>query len=297
MKMKKMKLILASLFLVMFVTSCSKDGGDSVIATDNGGAPNIQKVAAADQSINLAALNNGGDINLSFTVDIARGDVASMDIVGIYKQGTTVQKAVLHPGVTTFPSTISITKADLFSAFDVLTSASDITVSDKLIISADVTLKNGKVYQLFTADGTARFGADIANSQQFSVSQTYIISCPLDDASNFNGNYAVVQDTWQDYAAGDIVPVVYNSADGLLKFKIMSTNNPFINNPGTSYMLVTIDPTDSSVTVQSNEDFDYGGGFIVGITGTGAVGSCTGDISLTLDFGPYGPYYFDLVKN
>jgi hypothetical protein len=157
--------------------------------------------------------------------------------------------------------------------------------------------KNGSVYQLFTEDGTARFGADIANSQQFSVSQTYIISCPLDDASNFNGNYTVVQDTWQDYTPGKIVPVVYNSADGLLKFKIMSTNNTAIINPNTSYMLVTIDPADSSVTVQSNEDFNYGGGFIVPVTGTGAVGSCTGDISLTLAFGPYGPYYFDLVKN
>ena len=297
MKMKKMKLILASLFLVVFVSSCSKDGGDSVIEAANGGAPDIQKVATADQSINLAALNNGGDIDLSFTVDIARGDVASMDIVGIYKQGTTVQKAVLRAGVTTFPSTVSITKADLFDAFDAIATSSDITVFDKLIISADVTLKNGSVYELFTADGTPRFGADIANSQQFSVSQTYIISCPLDDASNFNGDYKVVQDTWVDYMPGEIVPVVYNSEDGLLKFKIMSTNNPFINNPGTSYMLVTIDPTDSSVTVQSNEDFDYGGGFVVPVTGTGAVGSCTGDISLTLDYGPYGPYYFDLVKN
>lgn len=297
MKMKKMKLILASLFLVMFVTSCSKDGGDSVVATANGGAPDIQKIATADQSINLATLNNGGDINLSFTVDIARGDVAYMDIIGIYKHGSSVQKAVLRTGVTTFPSTISITKTDLFNAFDAITTASDITVSDKLIISADVTLKNGSVYQLFTEDGTARFGADIANSQQFSVSQTYIISCPLDDASNFNGNYTVVQDTWQDYTPGKIVPVVYNSADGLLKFKIMSTNNTAIINPNTSYMLVTIDPADSSVTVQSNEDFNYGGGFIVPVTGTGAVGSCTGDISLTLAIGPYGPYYFDLVKN
>ncbi|WP_162126321.1 hypothetical protein [Flavobacterium phycosphaerae] len=295
--MKKLKLILASLFLVVFVTSCDKDGGDSVIATDNGGAPNIKKVATADQSINLAALNNGDDINLSFTVDIARGDVASMDIVGIYKQGTTVQKAVLKAGVTTFPSTITLTKTDLFSAFDAIPTAGDITVSDKLIISADVTLKDGRVYKLFTDDGTPRFGADIANSQQFSVSQTYIISCPLDDASTFNGNYSVTQDTWQDYGIGDIVPVEYDSTLGVLSFKILSANNPYIANPSTSYMLVTIDPTDSSVTVQSNEDFDYGGGFIVPVTGTGAVGSCTGDISLTLSFGPYGPYYFDLVKN
>ena len=94
--MKKMKLILASLFTVMFITSCTKDGGDSVIDTQNGGLPNIAKVANSDQSINLAALNNGDDINLSFTVDIARGDVASMDIVGIYKQGTSVQKTTLN---------------------------------------------------------------------------------------------------------------------------------------------------------------------------------------------------------
>lgn len=295
--MKKMKLILASLFTVMFITSCTKDGGDSVIDTQNGGLPNIAKVANSDQSINLAALNNGDDINLSFTVDIARGDVASMDIVGIYKQGTSVQKTILRSGITTFPSTVNLTKADLFNAFDAITTAADITIADKLIISADVTLKDGTVNQVFSDDGTPRFGADIANSQQFSVSQTYIISCPLDDASQFTGDYTVVQDTWADYEPGETVPVLYDSTDGLLKFRILSTNNPYINNPDTSYMLVTIDPTNSSVTVLSNEGFDYGGGDVFEVTGTGAVGSCTGDISLTLSFGPYGPYYLDLVKN
>ena len=297
MKMKKMKLILASLFAVMFITSCTKDGGDSVIDTQNGGLPNIAKVANSDQSINLAALNNGDDINLSFTVDIARGDVASMDIVGIYKQGTSVQKTTLRSGITTFPSTVNLTKVDLFNAFDAISTAADITIADKLIISADITLKNGMVYQVFANDGTPRYGADIANSQQFSVSQTYIISCPLDDASQFTGDYTVVQDTWADYAPGEIVPVLYDSTDGLLKFRILSTNNPYINNPNTSYMLVTIDPTNSSVTVLSNEGFDYGGGDVFEVTGTGAVGSCTGDISLTLSYGPYGPYYVDLVKN
>lgn len=295
--MKKMKLILASLFTVMFITSCTKDGGDSAIDTQNGGLPNIAKVANSDQSINLAALNDGGDINLSFTVDIARGDVASMDIVGIYKQGSTsVQKATLRTGITSFPSTVNLTKADLFNAFDAITTAADISVTDKLIISADVTLKNGMVYQVFANDGTPRYGADIANSQQFSVSQTYIISCPLDDASQFNGSYTIAQDTWVDYAVGDIVPVLYDSSDGLLKFRILSTNNPYLVNANTSYMLVTIDPTDSSVTVQSNEDFDYGN-FTAAVAGTGAVGSCTGDISLTLTFDGDGPYYLDLVKN
>jgi hypothetical protein len=172
----------------------------------------------------------------------------------------------------------------LFNVFAELNTASDIEIGDKMVVSADLTLSNGTVLKITNDDGTANYGQDIANSTEYSVIQEFVVSCPLDDASNFNGNYKVTQDDWADYAVNDIVPVVYNPADGLYTFRILNTANPFVVNSSTSYIIVTIDPSTSNVSVTSNEMWNYGGGFIVTVTGDGNVGSCTGDINLKLDF-------------
>lgn len=61
-------------------------------------------------------------------------------------------------------------------------------------------------------------------------------------------------------------------------------------------MEVTINPADGSATVISNECFNYPGFDCVDVTGTGSVGTCTGDINVVLDFGPYTDNGFSLVK-
>lgn len=117
------------------------------------------------------------------------------------------------------------------------------------------------------------------------------------NATGFNGNYSVTLDDWADYTVGSTVPVEYDSSLGLYKFKILSTNNPYISNTTTSYMIVTVDPTTSTVTVNSNENFDYGGGFVVPVTGVGTVNFCTNSINLDLKFGTAATVYkFNLVK-
>jgi hypothetical protein len=115
-------------------------------------------------------------------------------------------------------------------------------------------------------------------------------------ASQFDGNYKVTKDDWADYHVGDIVPVVYNPADGTTTFRINSTTNPAINNAATAYLLVTIN-ADATVTVVSNEDYNYGGD-TTNVVGTGTVGYCGSFINLTLDFPDFDAsgYELNLVK-
>lgn len=184
--MKKVRLIIASLFLVIFIISCEKDGGDSVIALDNSATPNIQKVDGTDAFIDLVAVSSNTPINVEFTVDIGFGEVASADIVMFYFSGSNVYKAVYQTNVTTFPTSFSFSQADIFAAFDELNDASDLAVGDALKITAELTLKNGTVVKILNDDGTANYGADIANSPLFSVVQTYNVSCPSDLAGTYN---------------------------------------------------------------------------------------------------------------
>ncbi len=281
------------MIVVLIAISCENDGGTSKIETTKGGVPNIQKIATTDQGLNVLVLQNGGDVDMGVTIDIGLGEVKSMDIIGLYTKDGVTEKGILKSNVTTFPTELHVNANDLINAFSTLNSNSDFDILDRFEISADVTLINGTVLKLYNNDGTTLYGADIANSELFKVKQTYDPACPLEDASLFDGNYIVIEDTWQDYDIGTVIPVSYNA--GTFTFKILNTVNPYINNPTTSYILVTVDPTDNSVVAKSNEDFDYNPGYGP-TTGTGTVSSCSGDISLTLAFGPYGGYKFSLKK-
>lgn len=296
--MKKIKLIFTLLAIILLVPSCTNDGGSSKLNLTEGGVPNIKKIASTDQGLNVVALRAGQNINLGLTVSVGRGDVASMDIVGIYTKGSVIEKATLKANITTFPATVNISQTDLYNAFTLLNSANDVALSDKLTISADLTLKNGTVIKMFTDKGVANYGADTANSLVFSVLQNYIVSCPLTDASLFNGNYKITADGWADYSIGDIVPVVYNSANGTASFRILSTTNPSIANPGVPYLIVSVDLATAKVTsITSNTFYDYGGGTTISVTaGSGTLSSCTGDMNLKVTWGPYGTYTFNLVK-
>ncbi len=137
--------------------------------------------------------------------------------------------------------------------------------------------------------------ANIAGGQFFQSPLNYRAQffCALTDASAFSGTYTVVVDAWADYVAGETVPVV--PGDDPFTFRILSTNNPFIVNTATSYIEVTINPADGTVTAASNESFDYG--VPIDVVGRGSVGTCTGDINLILDFvGFAADQQFSLVK-
>lgn len=165
----------------------------------------------------------------------------------------------------------------------------DYGATDQFRMRLELVLRDGRS---FTNDASGQVTGGSFFSSPFFYSAQFF--CTLTDASLFDGNWVVTVDTWADYGAGDIVPVVPDP-DIALGFRILSTNNPFIGNPDTSYILCIINPEDGSITAESNEPFDYG--VDVQVTGSGTVGTCTGDIALDpITFGNYGDWVFKLVK-
>ncbi|EFK37880.1 Uncharacterised protein [Chryseobacterium gleum] len=127
----------------------------------------------------------------------------------------------------------------------------------------------------------------------------YSLECPF-NMSGFTGTYKVVTDTWEDYSPGALITIQPGPAAN--QFKILSTNNPYISNPNTSYMLVTVQ-TNGNITVASNEAFSYGGTTgNMNVSGTGSVNFCTNGINISaLTFsgaaGTSSGNKFVLVKN
>ena len=135
--MKKIKLIVASLFSLALVLSCNDDGGDSNRNLTTGAVPDIQKTEGSEAFINLSSLQEGNDIAISLDLAIAQGqsEVSSVSVVGFYiKADGTAEKGVLASGLTTFPTTVSITREVLFNNFTSLNSADDFTIGDQLKI-------------------------------------------------------------------------------------------------------------------------------------------------------------------
>lgn len=176
------------LAIILAVTSCEDDGGSSKKDLKTGAVPNITKDAKYDSFIDLIKLSAGETITIGSNVNIAQGDVVSMDIVGFYQKGTAVYKATFKSNVTTFPATLILTQDDLISAFTELNSASDFELGDQLTITSILTLKDGSILKIINDDGTRNYGADIANSNVYKVVQIYNVSCP----SKLEGTYSVL---------------------------------------------------------------------------------------------------------
>jgi hypothetical protein len=124
---------------------------------------------------------------------------------------------------------------------------------------------------------------------------TYKKAC-LFSVTPFSGTYKVVNDTWEDYSPGDLIPV-QAVAGTTNQFKILASNNPYISNAATAYMLVTV-ADNGAITVASNQPFNYGGANVFAVSGTGTVNFCTGAIDITsLAFGSNAGNKFSLVKN
>ena len=123
---------------------------------------------------------------------------------------------------------------------------------------------------------------------------TLSLTCPFVN-TKFTGNYSVVTDTWADYSVGDKVPVTPGATAS--QVYVRATNNPYLVNPSTSYMILTV-AADGTFTLASNPgSFDYGagGGGILSPIGSGTVDRCSGDINIsTLKFGNNAGYKFVL---
>lgn len=187
--MKNIKKIFAILTLLMLVLSCENDGGDSKLDLKHGAVVDIQKQTNTDSFIDLTSVQNGNDFNLGITVDLAVGNISSMDLVGFYtKKDGTITKATLVPNIVTLPATISLKRKNIFDAFPNINNPQDFESGDKLIISADITLKDGSLVKLINDDGSNNFSSNIATSNLYKLFQTYNVAC----SSNLAGTYKVI---------------------------------------------------------------------------------------------------------
>ena len=289
------KLIIIAIGLLIY-TSCTEDKPVNVLLDTVERGAVLRTVNVTSSTFDFLDPSKSWSVNLEIQDEEQGKLVSNIEIyasfvndgvAGNESQIKTISTSNFTAGPFGLPrGDISVTLQEVLDALSL--TPGDYDSSDSFNIRLVAVLTDGRKFTNNaggTVTGGSFFSSPFAYSAQF--------FCALADASSFDGTYIVTNDAWADYNPGETVPVQFVSD---YTFRILSTNNPFINNPGTSYMEVTVDPSDGSATVSSNECFDYGGGFCVDVTGGGSVGTCTGDINLVINFGPYTNNGFSLIK-
>ena len=235
------KAILYSLLFSLAFVGCRKSDNPKLPDLSRVPTPVFTKVTGTDQVISA---QNPANFNGKFTVDLFfENDVPpqKFDIV-VMKNGDAANVKTIQADVTTFPTTLTITGAQLATLFN-----APIVVGDRFDIGADVTTQNGQKFQAFPTVGVG-YGSGVGNQPGSSTFIRYESVCQF-DSSQYDGNFVVVEDEWADYTAGDVVQVTSIDATHI-SFKYLAANPQPI--------IVTVNPVTNATSVAKQV---YGSGY------------------------------------
>lgn len=194
-----------SFFLsILFFAACSKeDNAKLPDGIQKVNIPVIKKDANSQQSINFSNISS---FEGKYTVNyyFADGTKPEKGDVVVIKNGVRTNPKILNSGVTTFPASFTTNAAALEALFGQPTA-----LGDSYTLGLDL-FQDGKKYEAFPVVGTA-YGTALNNLPGSSLSIRYEAVCPF-SIDDFVGDFEVVSDEWEDYAAGDVVTLSKVSA-------------------------------------------------------------------------------------
>lgn len=300
--MKYIKII-SFFLLTFFVTTCTEE--DNQLSTDiNDTGIYLKTISNSSTQFTPDSFNSSKiDLLLELGGNSAEQRLSTLNMYITYKDSEGIftggEKLFKSYGVGDFTkdSTSGLLRKKFILSMQEIFSSLGITdnsvydQADLITVRFEAVAKDGKKFT------NNNLGQDMTTAYYNSpFIYSFSVFCPF-IASDFTGDFEVLEDTWQDYGVGDLVPVMPGSSAN--KLIIKATNNPYISNSATAEMIVTFDSLTGEITsVTSNEDFDYGGGFVVNVTGTGMIDFCTKTITINpLNFGSYSGYKFVIKGN
>jgi hypothetical protein len=278
------RLIISSFLLALFFASCRKEDNPKLPDLTRVPVPLITKDASGDDVISGQDPDNFTGkfiVDMFFEIDVKPEKV---DVV-VIKNGNKTNVRTIQANVTTFPSTIEVTGAQLATLF-----GEPVVAGNNFEIGADITI-GGQTFQAFPVVGES-YGAGVAAQPGSSTSIVYVALCGFDKAA-FNGNYTVAQDDWADFAVGDLV--VVKPGVGANQISVTAYPSPAFGT-NRKAMILDVDPVTFVVTVPEQVIGDYTGAPPnATVRGTGTVNPCGDNITLTLTINVAGDDYADNV--
>lgn len=294
MKLRKVNILLAFSLGAFAFLGCSKDDGAIPERVSITAVPTITTNidATGSQAINLLNLPS---FSGKFKVDLyfpGTTPPSKVDVVVRKWNGTANNNnvKVFKAGVTTFPSTFTVTAAELATLFGV-----PIALGDNYDFAPDIYVGDRK-FQAFPATGNGT-GAGLNGQPFFGEFARFSAICAY-DPNIYQGNFVVVSDAFGDFVPGEIVPIT----------KISNTQfsfiDPYVTNP--LPIIVTVNPLNNQLTITKQKignaftwNLSYTNpNMAVAASTSSFVAPCSKTIDLnityTVDQGSFGAYLLKL---
>ncbi|MFZ1560870.1 MAG: hypothetical protein WAT37_13135 [Saprospiraceae bacterium] len=237
--MKSIQILVLTLLIISF--SCTKES--------NGNLPD----GIRDINVPLITKEAGSNTNIDFT---NAGSFAGKVIADIYfKNGPKPEKAdivaikngvkttikVLQANITSFPSTLTVNKSSLETAF-----GQPLKLGDSYSVGMDI-YHGGVKYEAFPVTGIA-YAPGVLNLSGASTVLKYDVVCPF-NIDNFVGDFEVTADEWEDYPIGTVIKVA----------KVSATSVSFSYNCGSSALpiVLTINAATGAVSGPKSQYCSY----------------------------------------
>lgn len=292
--MKKIinKLTVAIAFTVMAV-SCKKAdlalNNPFVDVNNLGKGAYITFNSAINYNLNFAAI---GTSKVGVKVDAYDNGIKIKEIkLYVYKGSSADPKAWKYIKTVPYNGTteLSATGSEIATAYGTTTGAL-FSPGQYYTFYNQVVTEDGRTFDLSNTPGAL----ESSSNYNASFRWTAYVVCPF--TGGMTGTYKVIQDDWQDWAAGDMVTVT----DGPAANQINLTKvwpNPAYGDPKDP-LVVKVDPATGAATLATNNVIfaDYGQLTSAYVPSSGTLGyvfSCTGYIGLKIgikygstDYGP-----------
>jgi len=294
-----MKIRTISIYLATFIgailalTSCTKNDGPITNRVTINDVPAITTKIEASGSQAIDLLNLASFAG-KFTVDLyfpGTTPPSKVDIV-VRKNGSAANVKVFKTGVTSFPSTFSISSAELATLF-----GTAVVLGDTYDFAPNIYVGD-KMFEAFPATG-AGTGAGVIAMPGFSEYSRFAAICAY-DPTIYQGNFVVVSDGFGDFTPGEVVALT----------KIDNTSFSFVDPYVTSPLpiIVKVNTLNNQLTIAKQKignAFTWNLGYTnpnmaVAASATSVVAPCSKSLTLaiayTVDQGSFGTYNLVLRK-
>ncbi len=294
MKSRKINLLLAfSLGAIIAFSGCKKDDGAVSERVTINEVPAISTRVDATGSQAIDLLNLGAFAGKFSVSQYFPGTTppTKVDIV-VRKNGSSANVKVFKTAVTTFPSTFSVTAAELAALFGVA-----VVLGDTYDFAPDLYVGTRK-FEAFPATGVGT-GNGVIAMPLFSEFARFAAICAY-DPTIYQGNFVVVSDAFGDFSPGEIVPI---TRIGNNQFSFI---DPYVTSP--LPIIVTVNTLNNQITVAKQKignAFTWNLGYTnpnltVSASAASFVAPCSKTINLnnvfSVDQGTFSPYLLILRK-
>lgn len=233
MNMKKNIIFSALLAATFFFAGCKKNDGfvRKDIAIDEVPQPSvvINGGSASIDLTNLAGFQGKFDVKLLYPNGI---QPAKLDVV-IRKNNVNTNIKLIQAGITAFPTSLTITAAQIVSLF-----GTAILLGDNYDIGVDIYTASGNKYEAFPVTGVAYGSTGVANQPGFSPTVRYSAICAY-NSSIYQGNF-LAADAFGDADGATLVLTTIDATH-------FSFIYPSVLNP--QPIIVTVNPLNNIATV------------------------------------------------